>query len=84
MIESEMQQIISKKHQIQRIEVDRKDLQELFAYNKFKLRILDETMTNDKVSVYRCGNLIDLSLGPHIKHTGKLKAVKLTKVWGIY
>lgn len=75
-----MHKIIGKKHPIQRIEVAKKDLQELFAYNKFKLRILDEIVTNDKVSIYRCGNLVDLSLGPHIKHTGKLKAVKVTKV----
>lgn len=80
MIESEMHQIIGKKQPIQRIEVARKDLQELFAYNKFKLRILDEIVTNDKVPIYRCGNFVDLSLGPHIKHTGKLKAVKVTKV----
>lgn len=76
-----MHQIIRKKQPIQRIEVAKKDLQEFFAYNKFKLRILDELVNNDKVSIYRCGNLVDLSLGPHIKHTGKLKAIKMTKVW---
>ncbi|KAG8042186.1 hypothetical protein G9C98_000177, partial [Cotesia typhae] len=28
---------------------------------------------------YRCGPLIDLCRGPHIRHTGKVKAIKVTK-----
>jgi threonyl-tRNA synthetase len=30
-------------------------------------------------TVYRCGPLIDLCLGPHIPHTGRIKAMKVTK-----
>jgi threonyl-tRNA synthetase len=29
--------------------------------------------------VYRCGPLIDLCYGPHIPHTGRIKALKVTK-----
>ena len=28
----------------------------------------------------RCGPLIDLCRGPHVRHTGKIKAVKIYKV----
>ncbi len=30
-------------------------------------------------TVYRCGPLIDLCRGPHVRHTGKIKGFKLTK-----
>ena len=40
---------------------------------------------NDKIpdgtstTVYRCGPLIDLCYGPHVPHTGRIKAFKVTK-----
>ena len=30
--------------------------------------------------LFRCGPLIDLCRGPHIRHTGKVKAFAITKV----
>ena len=29
--------------------------------------------------MYRCGPLIDLCRGPHVRHTGKIKSLSLTK-----
>ena len=29
----------------------------------------------------RCGPLIDLCRGPHVRHTGKIKAMTVTKVY---
>ena len=52
----------------------------LQQYNKFKLRILDEKITTPTTTVYRCGPLIDLCRGPHVRHTGKIKAAAITKV----
>lgn len=48
-------------------------------YNQFKVRILNEKVTTPTTTVYRCGPLIDLCRGPHVRHTGKIKAFKLTK-----
>ena len=31
----------------------------------------------------RCGPLIDLCRGPHVRHTGKVKAMQITKVYQI-
>jgi len=39
-------------------------------------KIPDGTST----TVYRCGPFIDLCAGPHIPHTGKIKALMITKV----
>ena len=32
------------------------------------------------INLLRCGPLIDLCRGPHVRHTGKIKAMKVTKV----
>lgn len=56
------------------------DLLEMFGYNQFKVRILNEKVQTEKTTVYRCGPLIDLCRGPHVRHTGKVKALKVTKV----
>lgn len=55
------------------------NLFELFKYNKFKLQIIEEKIA-ERGTVYRCGTLIDLCTGPHIKHTGDIKVLKLLNV----
>ena len=52
----------------------------MFKYNQFKVRILNEKVKDDFTTVYRCGPLIDLCRGPHVRHTGKIKAMAITKV----
>lgn len=61
------------------MELTKPQLRKLFAYNKFKLRIIDEKITTERTTVYRNGTLIDLCRGPHVRNTGKLKAVRVTK-----
>lgn len=56
------------------------DLLEMFRYNEFKVRILNAKVKTDTTTVYRCGPLIDLCRGPHVRNTGKIKALKITKV----
>nr|XP_015198925.1 PREDICTED: probable threonine--tRNA ligase 2, cytoplasmic [Lepisosteus oculatus] len=51
----------------------------LLQYNKFKCRILNEKVNTPTTTVYRCGPLIDLCRGPHVRHTGKIKALKIYK-----
>lgn len=52
---------------------------ELFSYNRFKMELIEKKI-GDRGAVYRCGTLVDLCSGPHIKHTGKIKTFKLTNV----
>jgi threonyl-tRNA synthetase len=52
---------------------------ELFADNPFKVEILTNKVADGtRTSVYKCGNLIDLCRGPHVSHTGKIKAFAAT------
>ena len=79
-IEKVMKNISNEKQPFERLELSKEQLLQMFAYNKFKVRILNEKVTQDRTTVYKCGTLIDLCLGPHVRNTGCLKSFKVTKV----
>jgi len=75
----------------QNLTYERKDLSKAEAVEIFKnmgedykLEILSEIPDTDTISTYRQGDFIDLCRGPHIPHTGKIRAVKLLKSSGAY
>uniref|UniRef100_A0A671RDY8 threonine--tRNA ligase n=1 Tax=Sinocyclocheilus anshuiensis TaxID=1608454 RepID=A0A671RDY8_9TELE len=78
-LENLCKKIIKEKQSFERLEVKKETLLEMFKYNKFKCRILNEKVTTPTTTVYRCGPLIDLCRGPHVRHTGKIKALKIHK-----
>ncbi|XP_078711030.1 threonine--tRNA ligase 1, cytoplasmic isoform X2 [Lampetra fluviatilis] len=71
--------IMKEKQPFERLEIQKDVLLEMFKYNKFKVRILNEKVNTPTTTVYRCGPLIDLCQGPHVRHTGKIKALKIHK-----
>ncbi|XP_035760778.1 threonine--tRNA ligase 2, cytoplasmic-like [Neolamprologus brichardi] len=71
--------VVKEKQPFERLEVSKETLLKMFKYNKFKCRILNEKVTTPTTTVYRCGPLIDLCRGPHVRHTGKIKAMKIYK-----
>ncbi|XP_059227671.1 threonine--tRNA ligase 2, cytoplasmic [Mustela nigripes] len=71
--------IIKEKQPFERLEVSKEVLLKMFKYNKFKCRILNEKVNTPTTTVYRCGPLIDLCKGPHVRHTGKIKTIKIFK-----
>jgi len=74
-----VKKIVKEKQPFERLEMKKSDLLEMFKYNEFKLRILNERVKTETTTVYRCGPLIDLCRGPHVRHTGKIKAMTVTK-----
>ncbi|XP_073443035.1 threonine--tRNA ligase 1, cytoplasmic-like isoform X1 [Dendrobates tinctorius] len=78
-LEDMCKSIIKEKQPFERLEVSKELLLEMFKYNKFKCRILNEKVDTPTTTVYRCGPLIDLCRGPHVRHTGKIKALKIYK-----
>uniref|UniRef100_A0A8C1CHL2 threonine--tRNA ligase n=1 Tax=Cyprinus carpio carpio TaxID=630221 RepID=A0A8C1CHL2_CYPCA len=78
-LENLCKKIIKEKQPFERLEVKKETLLKMFKYNKFKCRILNEKVTTPTTTVYRCGPLIDLCRGPHVRHTGKIKALKIHK-----
>ncbi|XP_051901759.1 threonine--tRNA ligase 1, cytoplasmic-like isoform X2 [Pristis pectinata] len=71
--------MVKERLRFERVEVRREDLLELFEYNKFKLRFIEDKVTSPMATVYRCGSLVDLCRGPHIRHTGQIKAFRIEK-----
>ncbi|XP_069505830.1 threonine--tRNA ligase, mitochondrial isoform X2 [Ambystoma mexicanum] len=71
--------IVQEKMAFERIAVARDDLVELFQGNKFKMQIIEKKVKASSTTVYRCGSLVDLCQGPHVRHTGQIKALKLFK-----
>uniref|UniRef100_A0A1A8LYY9 threonine--tRNA ligase n=2 Tax=Nothobranchius TaxID=28779 RepID=A0A1A8LYY9_9TELE len=78
-LENLCKKIIKEKQPFERLEIKKETLLEMFKYNKFKCRILKEKVTTPTTTVYRCGPLIDLCRGPHVRHTGKIKSLKIHK-----
>ncbi len=81
-LEEVMKNIVKEKIPFIRREVSKEDAISIFKNNPMKLELIHEL--NDIISVYSLGDFIDLCKGPHVPHSGFLKAVKLTKVSGAY
>ncbi|KAI5237221.1 Threonine--Trna Ligase 2, Cytoplasmic [Manis pentadactyla] len=83
-LENLCQTIIKEKQPFERLEVSKEVLLDMFKYNKFKCRFLNEKVNTPTTTVYRCGPLIDLCKGPHVRHTGKIKTIKIFKSSSTY
>lgn len=86
MIEKEMEAIIGEDLEIERLEVTYEEAKKIFEQRDelFKLEILKEIPTDEKISLYKQGEFIDLCRGPHLPSTGWVKAFKLTHLSGAY
>lgn len=84
-IEEKVKEIINKDLPLKREELSKEKAKALFqSLNEdFKLELIDE-IPEDKVSVYRQGDFVDLCRGPHVLSTGEIKAIKLLSVSGAY
>ena len=95
-IEAEMKKEIKANHSFERIEVSRDEalalgkkgrlaaLSERSEPSKFKLDIIENIPPDEKISLYRNGDFIDLCAGPHVMRTGNIGAFKLTTVASAY
>lgn len=82
-IEAEMDKIIKEKQPIVREEISKADALKLFKDDKYKVEMI-EALQDGQISVYREGEFVDLCRGPHVPHTGFVKAFKLLKTSGAY
>ncbi|OCF35327.1 threonine-tRNA ligase [Kwoniella heveanensis BCC8398] len=71
---------VKEKQPFERLELPKEILLEMFKYNKYKQHYInDKVPDGTSTTVYKCGPLIDLCLGPHVPHTGRIKALAVTK-----
>ena len=84
-IEKEMRAIIAANVPFERSVMKKDDAVALFRDKgeNYKVELI-EGIDADTVSLYRCGDFLDLCRGPHIPGTGAVKAFKLLSVAGAY
>lgn len=84
-IEKKMHEIIKSRQPFIRKELSKEEAIDLFKSlgEFYKIEIINE-INDDKVSIYEEGDFIDLCRGPHIPHTGIVRAFKLLSVAGAY
>lgn len=85
-IEKEMKALASKQIPVVRRELSREEALALFESHgeHYKCEIINNLEEGAVLSVYEQDDFVDLCRGPHVPHTGFLKAFKLMKVAGAY
>ncbi|RDL30423.1 Uncharacterized protein BP5553_10301 [Venustampulla echinocandica] len=79
-LETIANQAIKEKQPFERLIMSKTNLLEMFKYNKYKVHFIQEKVPDGtSTTVYRCGPLIDLCVGPHVPHTGRIKAFAILK-----
>jgi len=84
-IEAVMREIINQDYPFVREEWDSENASDFFTRRgeKYKVELI-KNLGQDKVSIYKHGDFVDLCRGPHMFSTGKIKHFKLLSVSGAY
>ena len=82
-IEAEMKKAIKAKSPFVRREVSKEEALEFYQDEPYKLEMINE-LDDGTISFYEHDDFTDLCRGPHLPHTGFIKAFKLMKVSGAY
>jgi threonyl-tRNA synthetase len=85
-IEAKMKEITAQNLPYERKELTKQEAIDIFTKQNetYKLELIEAIPDGDIISVYTQGDFIDLCRGPHVSHTGKIKAFKLLKTSGAY
>ena len=95
-IEEEMKREIKANHRFERVEISRDEAIALAKQgalaalgprpdpSKFKLDIVERIPDGEVITLYRNGEFTDLCAGPHVSHTSRIGAFKLTHVASAY
>ncbi|TWI85087.1 threonyl-tRNA synthetase [Lacibacter cauensis] len=84
-LEKKMNELAKKNNPYQRKEISKQDAIAYFTEkgDEYKLDLL-QNLEDGGITFYTQGDFTDLCRGPHIPHTGFIKAIKLTSIAGAY
>jgi threonyl-tRNA synthetase len=85
-IEAKMHELAQKNFPVSRRVVSRDEAIKFFKDlgEEYKVRIIQDIPEDEILTIYQQDDFADLCRGPHVPHTGMLKAFRLTKVSGAY
>ncbi len=83
-LEKEMKEIIKEDLEFKKEVVTKKEAKKIFKNQPYKLELIKDL--EEKITIYRTGDFVDLCKGPHVESTGKLnpRAFKLDRTSGAY
>ncbi len=84
-VEDKMLELAREKNEFVRQEISKADAIKYYQEknDEYKLELLED-LKDGEITFYTQGNFTDLCRGPHIPHTGYIKAVKLMSIAGAY
>ncbi|MBT8190105.1 MAG: threonine--tRNA ligase [Saprospiraceae bacterium] len=84
-IEKKMIELAQQKNTFARQEISKQDAIDYFTEkeDEYKIELLQD-LEDGTITFYKQGNFTDLCRGPHIPHTGMVKAVKVMSLAGAY
>ncbi|MGF1671809.1 MAG: threonine--tRNA ligase [Balneolaceae bacterium] len=84
-VEEKIMELARNKSGFKRKEVSKEEALEFYKEksNEYKVDLISD-LEEGTITFYTQGNFTDLCKGPHIPHTGEIKAVKLTSLAGAY
>ncbi|MGB3116532.1 MAG: threonine--tRNA ligase [Ferruginibacter sp.] len=85
LLEKKMNELAKQNNVFTRKEMPKKEAVDYFTQkgDEYKLDLL-QNLSDGEITFYNQGNFTDLCRGPHIPHTGFIKAIKLTSIAGAY
>lgn len=85
-VEDEIMSIVKESLSLQVFEVSKEDALAIMEERKepFKLELISEIPYEEKITVYKQGDYVEVCSGPHIVNISQIKAVKLLSVAGAY
>lgn len=84
-IEAKMKELALREESIVRKNISKQEALDFFTKKNdhLKLELISE-LEDGTISIYQQGEFTDLCRGPHLPHTGYIKAIKLTSIAGAY
>lgn len=85
-IEDKMKEIAKKDLPVEKIEVSREEALAHFKEKNqdYKVELINDLPEDEKITMYKIGDFVDLCKGPHLLSTKKVKAIKLLSIAGAY
>ncbi|MFK8103983.1 MAG: threonine--tRNA ligase [Saprospiraceae bacterium] len=85
-IEKKMLELAREKNAFVRKDISKADALAYFTEkgDEYKLELIEKRGADEALTLYEQGGFVDLCRGPHLEHTGPIKAVKLMNIAGAY
>lgn len=82
-IEKEFMRIVKENYRFEKVTKTKEELLEMYKENPCKTYFVEKNVEKE-TTIYKNKDFYDMCLGPHIKSTGQVKAIKLLKTSSVY